>query len=242
MIVLEVVLLLFLVLCALACVTTRRLLAAVIIWMSYSSIMAILWMLLESPDLAVTEAAVGAGITSLLFFLALRKINGLKGVDRDENSRPGEDWFARLLRWAEDGESGPVPGGGARARGSGPGRIHGLSGVPGCPPLCGLHGLSDDARAGGREPGRGAPLAGAGRAGARPSPAQIPAGPPAPSDPGCTRVLSAAVAGLLMATLVWVAVQLPAFGDPQAPGVNEVSRRYLEQGVEETGAVNAVTG
>ena len=52
--------------------------------MSYSSIMAILWMLLESPDLAVTEAAVGAGITSLLFFLALRKINGLKGVDRDE--------------------------------------------------------------------------------------------------------------------------------------------------------------
>ena len=84
MIVLEVVLLLFLVLCALACVTTRRLLAVVIIWMSYSSIMAILWMLLESPDLAVTEAAVGAGITSLLFFLALRKINGLKGVDRDE--------------------------------------------------------------------------------------------------------------------------------------------------------------
>ena len=84
MIVLEVVLLLFLVLCALACVATRRLLAAVIIWMSYSAIMAILWMLLESPDLAVTEAAVGAGITSLLFFLALRKINGLKGVDRDE--------------------------------------------------------------------------------------------------------------------------------------------------------------
>ena len=25
-----------------------------------------------------------------------------------KNSRPGEDWFARLLRWAEDGESGPV--------------------------------------------------------------------------------------------------------------------------------------
>ena len=25
-----------------------------------------------------------------------------------KNSRPGEDGFARLLRWAEDGESGPV--------------------------------------------------------------------------------------------------------------------------------------
>ena len=36
------------------------------------------------PDLAITEAAVGAGVTSLLFFLALRKINALKGLDRDE--------------------------------------------------------------------------------------------------------------------------------------------------------------
>ena len=38
------------------------------------------------------------------------------------------------------------------------------------------------------------------------------------------------------------ALALPRFGDPQAPALNEVSRRYLEQGVEETGAINAVTG
>ena len=78
MIVLEIILLLFLVFCAVAAVMTKRLMA------SYSSVMAILWFLLESPDLAITEAAVGAGVTSLLFFLALRRVNALKGVDKDE--------------------------------------------------------------------------------------------------------------------------------------------------------------
>ena len=84
MIALEILLLLFLVLCAAATVLTRNLTASVIIFLSYSSVMSILWLLLESPDLAITEAAVGAGITSLLFFLTLRRIHGLKGVDRDE--------------------------------------------------------------------------------------------------------------------------------------------------------------
>ena len=84
MTVLELLLLLFLVLCALAAVLTKNLVASVIIFMSYSSVMAILWLLLQSPDLAITEAAVGAGVTSLLFFLALRKVKQLRGVDRDE--------------------------------------------------------------------------------------------------------------------------------------------------------------
>lgn len=84
MIGLEVLLLLFLVFCALAAVLAKSLVATVIIFMSYSSVMAILWLLLQSPDLAITEAAVGAGVTSILFFLALRKVNQLRGVDRDE--------------------------------------------------------------------------------------------------------------------------------------------------------------
>ena len=81
---LEIMLLLFLVLCAIAAVLTKNLVASVIIFMSYSSVMAILWLLLQSPDLAITEAAVGAGVTSLLFFLALRKVKQLRGVDQDE--------------------------------------------------------------------------------------------------------------------------------------------------------------
>jgi multicomponent Na+:H+ antiporter subunit B len=56
------------------------------------------------------------------------------------------------------------------------------------------------------------------------------------------RLLSVAVAGVLMGTLFLIAMKLPQFGDPNAPGMNEVSNRYLENGVEETGAVNIVTG
>ena len=84
MIALEILLLAFLVFCALAVVLARNLAACVIIFLSYSSVMAILWLLLESPELAITEAAVGAGVTSLLFFLAQRRVNALKGVDKDE--------------------------------------------------------------------------------------------------------------------------------------------------------------
>ena len=79
---LELLLLSFLIFCAVATVLCRRLVSAVIIFMSYSAVMSILWFLLESPDLAITEAAVG--VTSLLFFLTLRKINALKGMERDE--------------------------------------------------------------------------------------------------------------------------------------------------------------
>jgi len=54
----------------------KNLLGAIIVFMVYSLIMAILWQQLNAPDLAITEAAVGAGITTLLFVLALRKVRG----------------------------------------------------------------------------------------------------------------------------------------------------------------------
>jgi len=53
---------------------------AVIVFMGYSSVMAIVWLFLESPDLAITEAAVGAGIDTVLFFLTLKKVHALKGT------------------------------------------------------------------------------------------------------------------------------------------------------------------
>ena len=69
--------LLFLIMCAIAVCLTRNLLTSVIIYMGYSMIMSIIWITLESPDLAITEAAVGAGVTSLLFFLTLKKIHAI---------------------------------------------------------------------------------------------------------------------------------------------------------------------
>ncbi|MBU5626245.1 DUF4040 domain-containing protein [Oscillibacter sp. MSJ-2] len=80
---LENILLLGLILTAAAAPLCRRLLVMVIVYMSFSLLMAILWSLLQSPDLAITEAAVGAGITSILFFLTLRRIHALKGT-KDE--------------------------------------------------------------------------------------------------------------------------------------------------------------
>ena len=74
------VLLFFLVVCALAVSFTKSLLNAVLVFMSYSLIMSIIWILLESPDLAITEAAVGAGVSGLLLVYTLKKIHALKGT------------------------------------------------------------------------------------------------------------------------------------------------------------------
>lgn len=81
MIALEYLLLAGILLCAAAAPLCRRLLTTVIVYMAFSLLMAVLWSLLESPDLAITEAAVGAGITSILFFLTLKKIHALKGTE-----------------------------------------------------------------------------------------------------------------------------------------------------------------
>ena len=70
----RVILLILLIICAIAVNLTRDLLQAVIIFMSYNSIMCILWILMESPDLAITEAAVGAGVSGILFLMTLKKV------------------------------------------------------------------------------------------------------------------------------------------------------------------------
>lgn len=84
--VIEIILLTFLIVCALATCLTRNLLTSVVIFMSYSLIMVIIWFLLQSPDLAITEAAVGAGVTSILFFVTFKKIGAMKGDDEDEQN------------------------------------------------------------------------------------------------------------------------------------------------------------
>ena len=70
-----IILLVFLILCAAAVSINKNLLNSVLIFMSYSLVMSVVWIIIESPDLAITEAAVGAGVTSLLFFLTLKKIH-----------------------------------------------------------------------------------------------------------------------------------------------------------------------
>ena len=82
--------LLFLIVCAIAVCLTRNLLTSVIIYMGYSMIMSIIWITLESPDLAITEAAVGAGVTSLLFFLTLKKIHAIDARNAHAQEKQNE--------------------------------------------------------------------------------------------------------------------------------------------------------
>ena len=80
------ILCILLIVLAISVALTKNLLATTLVYMSFSLIMCILWLVLESPDLAITEAAVGAGVTTLLFFSAFKKIHLL-----DEEGDVNED-------------------------------------------------------------------------------------------------------------------------------------------------------
>lgn len=72
--ILTIILLILLIVCAIAVNVIRNLLQAVITFMAYSFIMALIWILMESPDLGITEAAVGAGVSGIMFLMTLKKI------------------------------------------------------------------------------------------------------------------------------------------------------------------------
>lgn len=66
-------LLLFMIICAAAAITVKDLLHATIIFAAYSLFMTILWAEMNAVDVAFTEAAVGAGITTVLFIAAIAR-------------------------------------------------------------------------------------------------------------------------------------------------------------------------
>lgn len=56
------------------------------------------------------------------------------------------------------------------------------------------------------------------------------------------KTVSILLAVALIVILLMGVAELPEFGNADNPSNNEVSERYLESGVEETGAVNVVSG
>lgn len=80
------ILLSFLILCAIASTVVKSLLTTTLIYMSYGLVMSIIWLFLESPDLAGTEAAVGAGVTTILFFVTYNKIKALDRKKKEEEA------------------------------------------------------------------------------------------------------------------------------------------------------------
>lgn len=69
----HIILIIFLIVTALASIMAKDLLAAIIIFSAYSFTMAVTYLILRAPDVAMTEAAVGGGVTSILFVAVLCK-------------------------------------------------------------------------------------------------------------------------------------------------------------------------
>lgn len=68
----NMVLMLILVATALAMYFIKDLLHAVIVFGAYSVTMALVWLQMNSPDLAITEAAAGIGMTVLMMAVIFR--------------------------------------------------------------------------------------------------------------------------------------------------------------------------
>ena len=73
MVILNIILIIFLIACAIAVERTKDLLGAVIIFSAYSLMMSVLWLVLKTPDVALTEAAIGAGVTTILFIAVISR-------------------------------------------------------------------------------------------------------------------------------------------------------------------------
>lgn len=69
---------LFLVVCGIAVLVVKDLLSSIMIFSVYSLMMAIEWVRLNAVDVAMTEAAVGAGISTVLFMIILRRTKSLQ--------------------------------------------------------------------------------------------------------------------------------------------------------------------
>lgn len=69
----DLILVLFVFVCAIAAITVRDLLSAVIILGAYSFLMCLLWTQMAAIDVAFTEASVSAGIGTVLMIGAVSK-------------------------------------------------------------------------------------------------------------------------------------------------------------------------
>ncbi|PSP33684.1 cation:proton antiporter [Halobacteriales archaeon QH_10_67_22] len=70
---LELGLLVFILTCAVATALLRDVLGSIIAFSAYSLAIAVAWVFLRAPDVGLTEAAVGAGVMTVLFLLTIAK-------------------------------------------------------------------------------------------------------------------------------------------------------------------------
>lgn len=82
--IIECILLVILLITGISAPLQKNSFLTVVTFTTFGLVMSVIWMLLQAPDLAITEAAVGAGVTGVLFYLTLRRVGETKKGTEDE--------------------------------------------------------------------------------------------------------------------------------------------------------------
>ena len=63
--------------------SVRDLFRAVALFIGFGLLVAIAWVRLDAPDIAIAEAAIGAGLTGALFLVTLSRLDSAEARDDD---------------------------------------------------------------------------------------------------------------------------------------------------------------
>ncbi|EMA38944.1 monovalent cation/H+ antiporter subunit B [Halobiforma nitratireducens JCM 10879] len=87
---LEFALILFVIAAAVFVAFARDIVGAIVTFAAFTLGIAVIWVLLAAPDVALIEAAVGAGVTSVLFLITVMKTTGMSGENEATGARRAE--------------------------------------------------------------------------------------------------------------------------------------------------------
>ena len=71
------------------CLATRNLFTAIVLFVSLGLLIAIAWVRLDAPDLAIAEAAIGAGLTGALLLATWRQMRERAHGNADTPNKSG---------------------------------------------------------------------------------------------------------------------------------------------------------
>ncbi|WP_291829182.1 DUF4040 domain-containing protein [Marinobacter sp.] len=74
---------------AVAVLASRNLFRAVVMFIAFGLLMALAWVRLQAPDIALAEAAIGAGLTGVLLLDAARHLGYNRGRAGDGDDQGG---------------------------------------------------------------------------------------------------------------------------------------------------------
>lgn len=75
---------------AVAVLWSRNLFRAVVMFIAFGLLMALAWVRLQAPDIALAEAAIGAGLTGVLLLDAARHLGYNRAGNSDDHRDGGE--------------------------------------------------------------------------------------------------------------------------------------------------------